>query len=104
MQLKLFCLVLFLLLATVAFGHSPVGGQGPHHQLKLRKRITYSDNAAYALNGQGPKSSKMPPRKMIEKPRLRFKGKGKAEIDGFRLIIANCAGGKLSPKHNFAHQ
>jgi len=83
----LLLLLLMLALASSVLGHSPLGGkgQGPavaargHHQpLKMHKRISYRDGGALALNGAKKKtarSAKIPPRKMIEKPRLRFKGK-----------------------------
>jgi hypothetical protein len=78
MQLKLLVIFLVLMLGlSIAMGRSPIGGKGGHHQLKLRKRMPYnSDGGPFGMNGNGgTKHGKMPPRKMIEKPRLRFKGR-----------------------------
>ncbi|KAL3120598.1 hypothetical protein niasHT_007890 [Heterodera trifolii] len=73
--------LLLLLLISFAIGYSPVGN-AKSHPLKLRKRISYSDGGVMALNGAARKT-RMPTRKMVEKPRMRFKG-----------------GSKLAPKHS----
>ncbi|KAL7076328.1 hypothetical protein ACQ4LE_004235 [Meloidogyne hapla] len=71
--------------------HSPLikgGGIGfasPQHfstNLKFRKRVPYRDNGVLAINSVGRRKQKMPPRKMIEKPRLRFKGKVETKSKG----------------------
>nr|CAD2134579.1 unnamed protein product [Meloidogyne enterolobii] len=71
--------------------HSPlikgsVVGFGPSQHfatnLKFRKRVPYRDNGVLAINSVGRRKQKMPPRKMIEKPRLRFKGKVDSKSKG----------------------
>uniref|UniRef100_A0A914HUQ5 Uncharacterized protein n=1 Tax=Globodera rostochiensis TaxID=31243 RepID=A0A914HUQ5_GLORO len=81
-SLPLLLLILLLLLVSLVVGYSPSGSAKGHH-MKLRKRINYSDGGVLGLNAA--RKTRMPTRKMVEKPRMRFKVTG---------------GSKLAPKHN----